>query len=180
MLNKETFATDPDAFHIANQGVAKVRLPIDDADLIVLRGELETFICDGHYEEGLARILDGFLGAGSGDAPAVWISGFYGSGKSHMAKVLGALWTNQTFPDGATAEGIVPHIPPSVKRGLVELRAAAKRAGGVVVGGDTLGNGPSDPAEATLQIICARWGYLATSGPHLLRSGCMTRGCLSP
>ena len=153
MLNKETFATDPAQFNIANQGVAKVRLPIDDADLTVLRGELETFICDGHYEEGLARILDGFLGAGSGDAPAVWISGFYGSGKSHLAKVLGALWTNQTFPDGATAEGIIPHIPPSVKRGLVELRNAAKRAGGVVVGGDTLGNGPSDPAEATLQII---------------------------
>lgn len=153
MLNKETFATDPVSFHIANQGVAKVRLPIDDADLTVLRGELETFICDGHYEEGLSRILDAFLGAGSGDAPAVWISGFYGSGKSHLAKVLGALWTNQAFPDGATAEGVIPHIPPSVRRGLVELRNAARRAGGVVVGGDTLGNGPSDPAEATLQII---------------------------
>ena len=153
MLNKETFATDPASFHIANQGVAKVRLPADDADLKVLRGELETFVCDGHYEEGLARILDAFLGSGSGDAPAVWISGFYGSGKSHLAKVLGALWTNQVFPDGATAEGIIPHIPASVKRGLAELRAAAKRAGGVVVGGDTLGNGPRDPTEATLQII---------------------------
>ncbi len=153
MLNKDTFATDPANFHIANQGVAKVRLPIDAADLVVLRGELETFICDGHYEEGLARILEAFLGTGSGDAPAAWISGFYGSGKSHMAKVLGALWTNVTFPDGATAEGIIPNIPPSVKAALKELRVAAKRAGGVVVGGDTLGNGPSDPTEATLQII---------------------------
>ncbi len=153
MLNKDTFATDPAAFHIANQGVAKVRLPVEVADLTVLRGELETFVCDGHYEDGLARILDAFLGAGTGDAPAVWISGFYGSGKSHMAKVLGALWTNQTFSDGATAEGVIRHIPPSVKAGLKELRAAARRSGGVVVGGDTLGNGPSDPTEATLQII---------------------------
>ncbi len=157
LLNKDTFATDPAKFHIANQGVAKVRLPTDAADLTVLRGELQTFVCDGAYEEGLTRILEAFLGAGAGsgggDAPAVWISGFYGSGKSHMAKVLGALWTNQVFPDGAVAEGIIPNLPASVKAALKELRIAARRAGGVVVGGDTLGNGPSDPTEATLQII---------------------------
>ncbi len=165
MLNKETFVNDPASFHLANQGVAKVRLPADAADLTVLRGELETFVCDGHYEEGLARILDAFLGAGAGNAPAVWISGFYGSGKSHLAKVLGALWTNQAFADGATAEGIIPDIPASVKSGLKELRAAAKRAGGVVVGGDTLGNGPSDPTEATLQIILRAVGL-----PHQVRA----------
>lgn len=165
MLNKETFANDPASFHLVNQGVAKVRLPSDAADLAVLRGELETFVCDGHYAEGLARILQAFLGAGTGNAPAVWISGFYGSGKSHLAKVLGALWTNQTFPDGATAEGIIPNIPASVKAGLKELRVAAKRAGGVVVGGDTLGNGPSDPTEATLQIILRAVGL-----PHQVRA----------
>ena len=36
---------------------------------------------------------------------------------------------------------------------LKELRIAAQRAGGVVAAGDTLGTGPSDPAEATLGIV---------------------------
>lgn len=152
VLNKDTFATDPAKFQIANQGVAKVRLPALAADLPVIRGELETFVCDGAYGDSLARILDAFLGA-KGDAPAVWISGFYGSGKSHLAKMLGALWTNLKFDDGAAAEGLIHNIPPDVRRSLVELRNAAKRAGGAVVAGDTLGTGPEDPAEATLQII---------------------------
>ena len=41
------FATDPAQFHIANQGVAKVRLPPAKDDMATLRGELQTFVCDG-------------------------------------------------------------------------------------------------------------------------------------
>src|SRR6185436_8136766 len=86
------------------------------------------------------------------------ISGFYGSGKSHLAGMLAALWTNIEFPDGATAEGLIPHFPPEVSAPLKELRIAAKRAGGLVAAGDTLGTGPSDPAEATLGIILRATG----------------------
>ncbi|WP_170364516.1 BREX system P-loop protein BrxC [Ruegeria arenilitoris] len=155
MLNKDTFHTDPAQYQLANQGVAKISVPPAPEAMDTLRGELSTFVCDGAYADGLARILEGFLGSigkGSG-APAVWISGFYGSGKSHMASMLAALWTNLEFEDGATAEGLIPHIPPEVAAPLKELRIAAQRAGGVVAAGDTLGTGPSDPAEATLGII---------------------------
>ena len=155
MLNKDTFHTDPAQYQLANQGVAKISVPPAPEAMGTLRGELSTFVCDGAYADGLARILEGFLGSigkGSG-APAVWISGFYGSGKSHMASMLAALWTNLEFEDGATAEGLIPHIPPEVAAPLKELRIAAERAGGVVAAGDTLGTGPSDPAEATLGII---------------------------
>ena len=104
---------------------------------------------------GWGRILEAFLGAiGHGSsAPAVWISGFYGSGKSHLASMIAALWTNLKFSDGATAEGLVHHLPPEVAAPLKELRTAAKRAGGVVAAGDSLGTGPSDPVEATLGIV---------------------------
>ena len=73
--------------------------------LETLRYELETFVCDGEYEKGLESILDAFLtNAEQGsEQKGVWISGFYGSGKSHLAKMLRALWTDFDFEDGTTA-----------------------------------------------------------------------------
>ena len=155
MLNRETFHTDPAEYRLANQGVAKTSFPPTPEALETLRGELTTFVCDGAYANGLARILEAFLGSvGHGtSAPAVWISGFYGSGKSHLASMLAALWTNLEFRDGATAEGLVQHLPPEVAAPLKELRFWAQRAGGVVAAGDSLGTGPSDPVEATLGVV---------------------------
>lgn len=155
MLNRDVFHTDPEKYQLPNEGVAKISFPPSREALQTLRGELETFVCDGKYAEGLSRILEAFLASAGkgGGAPAVWISGFYGSGKSHLAIMLAALWTNLEFDDGATAEGLVSHIPTEVAAPLKELRAAAKRMGGVLAAGDTLGTGPSDPAEATLGII---------------------------
>lgn len=154
MLNRDTFYTDPAAYQLANQGVAKISFPPSAEALDTLKGELTTFVCDGAYADGLARILEAFLGSlGKGNAPAVWISGFYGSGKSHLASMLAALWTNLEFPGGAIAQGLVPHLPPEVLAPLKELRAATGRVGGAIAAGDTLGTGPSDPAEATLGII---------------------------
>ncbi|MER9746155.1 BREX system P-loop protein BrxC [Mesorhizobium sp. M0140] len=154
MLNKDTFYKDPADYRLANQGVAKIQFPPTPEAVATLRGELETFVCDGAYANGLSRILEAFLGSvdKNGAAPAVWISGFYGSGKSHLASMLAALWTNLEFSDGATAEGLAS-LPPEVAAPLKELRIAAKRAGGVVAAGDTLGTGAADPAEATLGII---------------------------
>ena len=86
MLNRETFQTDPSVYRLANQGVAKISFPPTPEALETLRGEISTFVCDGAYANGLARILEAYLGSvgKSGGAPAVWISGFYGSGKSHL------------------------------------------------------------------------------------------------
>lgn len=155
MLNRDVFQTPPEQYRLANQGVAKISVPPAPDGMETLRSELSTFVCDGAYANGLSRILNAYLAAvgRGGSAPAVWISGFFGSGKSHLASMLAALWTNLTFEDGATAEGLIQHIPDEVKSLLKELRIAAQRMGGVLAAGDTLGHGPSDPAEATLNII---------------------------
>lgn len=155
MLNKDTFHTDPADYRLANQGVAKISFPPSDDTLATLRGELTTFVCDGAYANGLARILEAYLAAvgKKGGTPAVWISGFFGSGKSHLAGMLAALWNNLDFPDGAKAEGLISSIPGSVAAPLRELRIASQRAGGAIAAGDTLGSGADDPAEATLGII---------------------------
>ena len=154
MLNRETFLTDPTEYRLANQGVSKFP-SADPGSCGNASRRTTTFVCDGAYANGVTRTLEAFLGssASGSNAPAVWISGFFGSGKSHLASMLAALWTNLEFPDGATAEGLVNHLPPEVAAPIKELRNAARRAGGVVAAGDTLGTGPSDPVEATIGIV---------------------------
>src|SRR3954451_22287681 len=89
MLNREVLYKDPASFRIANDGVAKVSFPPPSDVLEVLRGELDAFVCDGAYAAGLAKMLETFNATAgrTGAAPAVWISGFYGSGKSHLYHV---------------------------------------------------------------------------------------------
>ena len=78
--------------------------------MAVLRYELETFVCDGQYEKGMAHILETyFKNFDQAQQPAVWVSGFYGSGKSYLVKMLRALWVDTVFEDGATARGIANH-----------------------------------------------------------------------
>jgi hypothetical protein len=67
--------------------------------------------------------------------------------------MLGALWTNLEFNDGATAEGLVQSMPGEVRAALRELRANAARLGGLLVGGTTLGRGVHNPVKAVLNVI---------------------------
>ena len=155
MLNREVFHTDPEKYRIANQGVAKIVFP-PQSGLVTetLGGELQTFVTDGEYGRGLIRILESFLAAlGRGDQGAVWISGFYGSGKSHLAKMLGALWTDFEFPDGARASGLVPEMSEDLRAGLRSLRAAAARAGGLHCAGGGLDDGSDNPILTTLRLV---------------------------
>lgn len=115
MLNRDIYSKAPTENRLANNGVAEVSEDRSDAALSVLRYELETFVCNGQYEKGLETILDKFLlNLGSrAEQPGVWISGFYGSGKSHLAKMLRALWTDFKFADGATARSLAK-LPSSI------------------------------------------------------------------
>jgi hypothetical protein len=147
MLNRDVFATDPAHYRIANQGVSRIIFPPRVGTAWeTLRGELQTFVCDGEYAKGLVRILDAYLrNLGRGVQESAWLSGFYGSGKSHLANMLCALWTDLEFPDGARASGLVHGLPDNVRAALTELRQAAKRVGGLHATGGTLGSGPDDP-----------------------------------
>ncbi len=106
MMNLEIYEKDPRTHTLLNQGVAKVTSGQTDPELETLRYELTNFVCDGQYAEGLSRILSTYLAnLDKSEQPGVWVSGFFGSGKSHLVKMLQYLWTDFEFPDGAKARG---------------------------------------------------------------------------
>ena len=151
MLNREIYQLDPQQNRLANNGVAEVKDDQSSQALKTLRYELQTFVCDGEYEKGLEKILSTYLRNLNDDheQPGVWISGFFGSGKSHLAKMLRALWVNQAFEDHATARDIAD-LPDDVQAQLIELSNQAKRFGGLHAASGTLGAGADNNVRLAL------------------------------
>ena len=144
MNNRDIYQKDPATRKLVNEGVASVNDEKTKQALEVLRYELETFVCDGQYEKGLSHILETYLkNIDQAQQPAVWVSGFFGSGKSHLVKMLRALWVDTALEDGATARGIA-HLPQSIKDHLKELSTQAKRLGGLHAASGTLGASSRD------------------------------------
>ena len=144
IMNRELFAQDPTATKIPNDGVAKVARPQTAQQWDVLRWELRSFVCNGQYARGLEQILDSFLSSlGQPQQPAAWVSGFYGSGKSHLVRVLEYLWRDVELPGGERSRDLVAP-PNNVRDHLTELSTAGKRFGGLWSAAGLLGAGKSD------------------------------------
>ena len=151
MLNREIYIKLPTENRLVNNGVAEVSEDHSEAAQSVLRYELETFVCDGQYEKGLETVLDKFLHnlGQRNEQPGIWISGFYGSGKSHLAKMLRTLWTDYKFTDGASARSIAK-LPDTVAEHLKELSIQGKRHGGLHAAAGKLGAGAGDKVRLAL------------------------------
>ena len=152
--NKEVFQTDPTSRKLLNEGVSSNNLDSSDSkQLDTLRYELETFVCEGEYHQGMERILGSYLTAfGRGDTPGTWVSGFFGSGKSHMVKILRFLWEDFKFPDGASARGITT-LPDDIEAHLRELDNLGTRHGKLISAGGTLKSGNESVRMTLLGII---------------------------
>lgn len=143
LTNRDVFAVDPTAGDIPNLGVVKVSNPEDAADWATLEWELRNFVCEGEYERGLELILSQFLShMTQPEQPAAWVSGYYGSGKSHLMRVLEYLWRDYQLPSGQSARGLTK-LDPDIEAHLVELSAVAKRAGGLWSAAGKMGEGAS-------------------------------------
>jgi hypothetical protein len=153
-LNKDVFLEDPTRQQLPNDGVAKVQIPTTPGEWNVLRYELSHFVCEGEYEHGLERILSTYVrNVGRPQQPAAWVSGFYGSGKSHLVRVLQYLWSDYKFPDGTSAQDLA-NLPRTVADPLAELKTVGKRTGGLWAAAGTLGAGASDRVRlAFLSIV---------------------------
>jgi hypothetical protein len=155
MTNRELYFRDPATLELLNNGVSKVsEIGHDAGQIKTLRFELQNFVSDGEYARGMERILKAYLaGLGKAEQNAVWVSGFFGSGKSHLVKVLRYLWEDYHFADGATARSLVT-LPAEITDLLTELSNRSKPLGGMRAAAGTLGAGSMDNVRlAFIQLV---------------------------
>ncbi len=100
------------------EGVVKV---FDRASLAT---EIREYVVTDKIEHELKRIFDTFTqvsetlrrGGAARDVMGIWASGFFGSGKSHLAKVLGHILHNTPLNDGGSEhciDAFVKHLSDS-------------------------------------------------------------------
>ena len=167
MKNRDIYQRNPSKITLLNNGVVTMTDALTDDERRTLRFELEHFVCEGEYQRGLVRILDSYVSnQGQPEQPAAWISGFFGSGKSHLAKILRFLWTDYTFPeDGATARGLA-RLPNDVQDLLKEISTLGKRGHGLHAAAGTLGAGAGDSVRLALLGIVFKSAELPESYPQ--------------
>ncbi len=157
MKIKDALQRDPASHPLVNQGQARISDSHNERARSELRGELETFVCEGQYADGVQKIIRSFLdNIGKTSQRGAWVSGFFGSGKSHLLKMLCHLWQDTSFPDGATARSLVPSIPEDLRALLRELDTAGKRAGGLIAAAGALPSGTTDNVRLTILSILLR------------------------
>ncbi len=161
MKTREVFLKDPLSWRIVNEGVSSN----NDEDLNTLRYELDSLVCEGEYLNGMRRILQSYIDSfGSAEQKAAWISGFYGCGKSHLAKVLRYLWIDFAFPDGTTARSLA-QLPDEISDLLTEISTLGKRHDGLHMAGGTLKAGAGSVRLRVMSLFFTSVG-LPESYPH--------------
>ena len=163
---KDILLIDPSREPLVNNGQARLADQTDERVVAELRGELKMFVCEGEFARGLDCILSEYLGnLGNSSQKAVWVSGFFGSGKSHLLKMLAHLWADTPFSDGATARGIVPEMPKEIRAHFAELDQAGRRYGGLFSAAGTLLAGSHDRVRETVLGVILRAAGLPEQYP---------------
>jgi hypothetical protein len=153
MKNKDLFTLNPEQVNLKNEGVTKIRTLNEKEDFSIVLHELKTFVCEGEYHAGLKKILEFYLqNYNSTEQKAFWVSGFFGSGKSHLVKMASYLWNDFAFDSGKTARNIKP-LPQDIQDLFVEIDRKQKIQGRLSISG-TLKDFPSkDIRYSFLQIF---------------------------
>jgi hypothetical protein len=150
------------------EGVVKVY------DQAALAEEIREFVLTDWTEEWLKRLLDTFAEsldrrrkrAQPMDDMGVWVSGFFGSGKSHFAKLVGYVLQNHVVEGGDTAMALFEkHLHDGrnardIRRRLGEIRlgATVRTVAFEIKSKQTLNN-PNSVAEIMLSSFYESLGF---------------------
>ena len=159
MKNKELFNLNPEEKNLKNEGVAKISAFKEKDDISLVEYELKTFVCEGEYLKGLKKIIEFYLSNfDNNEQPAFWVSGFYGSGKSHLVKMACYLWDDYKFDEISTARTIKP-LPTEIASLFSALDKKQKDYGKLSIAG-TLRDFPSlDIRYSFLQLFLSALDY---------------------
>lgn len=158
MKISETLTRDPARHSLANNGQARITDLADERAIEELRAELETFVCDGQYGEAIRRILDSYVKQfGRPRQNSAWVSGFFGSGKSHLLKMLGHLWANTDLGDGVTARSLVVGLSDEIEALFRELDIKSRQVGRPLVAAfGALPQGSNETVRLTVLSVILR------------------------
>ena len=97
-------------------------IKVDQTDEEVIRAEINEYIVTKTILNNFVEILDAYSEARNkpGDRMAVWISGFFGSGKSSFAKLLGLALANRQLGSETTSDLLAAHIGDSKVQVLIQ------------------------------------------------------------
>ena len=102
MLIHQLFTTERDPRRPLNEVV-------NAEDAIDVRSEIDEYVFTDHTLTYLRDLLEGLLDTSTGTQPdclRTWISGFFGSGKSHFLKLAAALRSNQAITEASGAKAV--------------------------------------------------------------------------
>ncbi len=132
-----------------------------------LKTELDEYVVTRDVERGLSVFTDRYLNEFS--ANGVWISGFFGSGKSHLLKMLSLALGSQPLPSGERpADILLPKILDEVVQ--AELRKAAAIPSRSILFNidqkhDGIGGDHSAPIlEVLVKVLYEMQGYFGKQG----------------
>ncbi|MGR2752830.1 BREX system P-loop protein BrxC [Agromyces arachidis] len=118
----------PEQLKLAELFVKDIARPIDGviraSDASHLRTEIDEYVLTNEIEKYLSKVLEAYIDYQT--ANGVWISGFFGSGKSHMLKMLSHLLgdvARQEFPRAEVATSFETKTDDAFLRGLIAKSA---------------------------------------------------------
>ncbi|MEO8350694.1 MAG: BREX system P-loop protein BrxC [Chthoniobacteraceae bacterium] len=139
-----------------------------------LQTEVEEYVVTGEISKGLELFAERYLQ--ETNANGVWISGFFGSGKSHLLKILSLLLENRPLPDGRVpADYILPKIEDEIVQGDLRRSVAIPSKSllfNIDQKADAIGGDHSSPIlEVFVKVLNELQGYYAKQG-HIAEFEC--------
>jgi hypothetical protein len=88
-------------------------IKVDDADIAAVTDELREYVVTDHIHDEFADVLEQYQDSINKPSEIVnaWVSGFFGSGKSSFAKVLGYILADSALGQSTAAELFTAKLP---------------------------------------------------------------------